>query len=524
MSRFCLVLAMLLLSLTAHANERPATVLLITSDTLRDAWKPWAAWKTRQGKPTVIYTVEEIAKTYNGKDIQAKIRACVLAHIELRATRWIVLGGDSQPGAKGHVPHRATPHRALRRPGRQFVGPDKIEVGGGNIPTDLYYISPRGKDWDANDDGIYGAWPADKDAIAYTHPSGACIARIPLKTVADVQAYTAKVIGYESRYPTQGFAKKFMYTNTVRQSEPKVRKSWDANISKAWKGGEALRFFYRSSPWDTQDSKYALKEGNWVEKLNQKTASKMHMHGHGMPTFWVLEGPEGRSMVSKKTIEKLNNKDGYVIVTTVSCFTGQFDTVGDPCIAESMLRAKDKGAIIMLAPSRSGIPVFHNPRTDFMLMMTQGKMDGTTESFTRFWMNGLTQQSDGGYLTAGEAWARTKKDMTRHAVKTEGYHMVQCELNLLGDPTLDLRAKDPITPQVEAEAMIAKGAQTYEVQTTAGLTVCLWKGSEIYLVQKADANGLAKFEISPKSGGKLLLTVSGANANSVTRDVIVLNN
>ncbi len=516
-------LAILFSSAPVAAGDRPATVLLITSKELAAAWKPFADWKTRQGKATEILTVGRIAKDYKGKDIQQKIRAAVQAYIAKRGSKWIILGGDSTPGGKGVVPHRATHHSMLGRARTpRFRGPGKMGTGGPDLPTDLYYISPPTHDWDANDDGKYGGWRTDRKAIAYTHPGGACIGRIPLRSPADVKAYTEKVIGYESRYPTKGLAGKFLYTNTTRGSEPKVRRSWDSYISKAWPGGEVFRFFHTSTPWDkARKASYALNASNFSARIADKTAAKMHMHGHGMPQFWVLEHSSGRSLVTGKVVGQLANRDAYLAITTVSCFTGQFDTAGDPCIAETMLRAPHKGAILVAAPSRPGVPIFHNPRRDFPLMIREGKLDGTTETMTRFWVHALGKLPDGRYLTAGQAFAATKADMAPHAAKTAGYHMIQCELNLLGDPTLDLRARDPITCVLKAPKTLKVGKQTLKVTTSPGATICAWKGGEVYAVTRADKQGRASVAINPHSAGKLLLTACGPCFNTVCRDIPV---
>jgi len=516
---------------SAEAKARPATVLLLTSKNLAGAWKPFADWKTRQGKAAEILTVEQIAKEYKGKDIQQKIRNAVQAYIAKRGTKWVILGGDSQPGGKGVVPHRSTRHAMLGRARTpRFPGPGKMGTGGPDLPTDLYYISPPTHDWDANDDGKYGDWKTDRKAIAYTHPSGACIGRIPVRSAADVKAYTDKVIGYESRYPAKDFAAKFLYTNTTNGSEPKVRRSWDGYISKAWPGGKVFRFFHTSTPWDksldqkapkVKRTSYPLNAANWSARIASKTASKMHMHGHGMPQFWVLEHRSGRSLVTSKVAGNLANLDAYLTITTVSCFTGQFDTAGDPCIAETMLRAPNRGAVLIVAPSRPGVPIFHNPRRDFPLMIREGKLDGTTETMTRFWVHALTKQPDGRYLTAGQAMASVKADMAPHAAKTEGYHMIQCELNLLGDPTLDLRACDPVTPALKAPKSLTAGKQTLNVTTSPGAMVCGWKGDEVYAVALANMQGKASLKIAPTTAGKLLLTACGPCFNTVCREITI---
>ena len=36
-------------------------------------------------------------------------------------------------------------------------------------------------------------------------------------------------------------------------------------------------------------------------------------------------------------------------------------------------------------------------------MIHRGKLDGTTMTMTRFWVNGLQPLPSGGYLTAGQA-------------------------------------------------------------------------------------------------------------------------
>ena len=117
---------------------------------------------------------------------------------------------------------------------------------------------------------------------------------------------------------------------------------------------------------------------------------------------------------------------------------------------------------------------------------------------------------------------KAKFAMTEDARKTAGYHLCICELNLLGDPTLDMRASVPRVPKLECPAAIATGKQSVEIVTDVpGSTVCLWKGLEVYSVAVADADGKAKFQIAPASAGRLLVTVSGRNLNSITKSISV---
>ena len=76
---FCCVV--LLLSATflyvdkpASKQQHPATVLLITSKPLADAWQPFAQWKMRLGKSTIVITTAEITKRYKGADLQVALK------------------------------------------------------------------------------------------------------------------------------------------------------------------------------------------------------------------------------------------------------------------------------------------------------------------------------------------------------------------------------------------------------------------------------------------------------------------
>ena len=239
----------------------------------------------------------------------------------------------------------------------------------------------------------------------------------------------------------------------------------------------------------------------------------MHIHGHGSQNSWNLEK---RQSFKADHIAKLTNKNAYVALTTVSCFTGHYDGSKEPTITESMLRCPDAGAILIVAPSRAGVPIFHSP-DDMRLMMTEGKMDATTETMTNFWLFALR---DG--LTAGQAIQKAKAEMIDDAATSAGHHFIQCELNLLGDPTLDLRPGKVFTPKVKAPASIAMGVTEILVETDkSNLTVCLWKEQEVYAVATTDDAGQATLNVQPRTTGEMRLTVSGLNANVVQKNITV---
>ena len=494
-----LVLAVLLsMSFSLFAtSKRPDTVLLICHDSHVQAWQTFANWKTSIGKSTKIISTKTIAEKYNGKDIQEKIRLCCVDHIKNNGTKWVILGGDSQPGGKGLVPDRDTAHRNM------FAKYN-------DIPTDVYYLSE--KNWDANGDGIYGVWGQDNANISYINTK-ATIGRIPIRTVADIKAYTDKIIAYESKYPEKNFASNMVYTCPERGAYNKLHTSKN-ELGESWKGGQLMQYFGNKTPWDKKRAgDHELLPNNWVSLINNKSTGKMHIHGHGFLPVWVLEK---KQTVNARHVNQLKNENAYLTMTTVSCFTGQYDSVKDPSITESMLRKPKGGAVIILAPSREGVPVFHNPRIDFGLM-AQGKMDGTTGTLTNFWRHALSED-----LTAGEAMRAAKIDMLDDAKKSANYHYIQCEINLLGDPTLDLRARNPKTPKIVAAKSIKKGKQKLLIKTdTAHATVCLWDGKDLYHTAKTDSKGQLSLSINPSKAGTINLTVSGPSLNVSSHKITV---
>ncbi|MDF1745219.1 MAG: C25 family cysteine peptidase [Gimesia sp.] len=480
----------------ALANSRAATILLITADEIADAWKPFAEWKTQGGKATKIITVQQIAKQYEAKSIQEQIRLCVCDHTDRHDTRWVILGGDSLPGGNGLVPGGHTTVHAQEPEG---------------IPTDIVYLSKT--NWDADGDGIYGEWEDDRKAISY--PDGSVgLGRIPVRTAADVKAFTEKVIAYESRYPTGDFAQQMVYTCTDNPAYAKLRKSWDGHVSKVWQQGKVSRFFSEVTPWDKKDEpgSYDLSAEHLVSLINGKTTGKLHIHGHGHLPGWVLEG----SMFSAKHVGQLKNDGAYPLITTVSCNTGEYDSANDPSIVESMIRQPQGGSVAVVAPIRTGKPHFHE-RSDFRLMVLEGKLDGTTMTMTRYWSHGL-----GRGLSTGEALMQAKADMTEDALKTPGYHLCICELNLLGDPTLGMRSKSPRTPKLIAPKTIGTGKQAIVIETDApNSMVCLWRENAIRAMQPTDATGKVTFEYSNATAGTLLATLNGPNLNRVTAQIEV---
>ncbi len=483
--------------LIAQEASSPAA-LVVTSPELADHWKTYAEWKTRLGTRTRIVTTDAIDKSDSDQeaDLQEKIRRYVRLAIDSENVKAVIIGGDSLPGGKGHVPDRDTLHQTMW--GRNA-----------DIPTDIFFLSQG--TWDADGDGVFGEFEEDRAAINYPDGSEG-IGRIPVRTPADVAAYVEKVIAYDSAFPTGEFAERMIYTCAVPGAEAKLGTSWGKGISKSWTAGKGEMFYTSRTPWDRETSgDFALSPKHMVELINKNQVGKFHIHGHGLGDGWILEDDEKLGYAS---LRELTNRGAYPIITTVSCFTGFFDSGKDPCITEAMLRLPQAGAIAILAPCREGKPHFTDPKRDFPLMMSEGKMDGTTETMTRFWKHALTDAAN-----TGTAFTRVKADLAKRALTNANFHMAMCELNFLGDPLLVVHATSPKTIPAKMPQALKTGKQVVTMtDLPVGTIVTISDGKKIYGQETADASGKVDISVTvPEVVGKMSVGLVCRGYNGIVK-------
>jgi hypothetical protein len=133
--------------------------IIITSESLKAAFKPLADWKTKKGLFAIIKTTEDIAASFTGSDLQEKIRNYLIsAYGKWGATIFVLLGGNIDIV-----------------PSRYVSG---VEVGDKTgYPTDKYYSTST--------EGVGGG-----SLFNY-------IGRIPVSNTTETNTYVNKLIHYE---------------------------------------------------------------------------------------------------------------------------------------------------------------------------------------------------------------------------------------------------------------------------------------------------------------------------------------
>ena len=134
--------------------------------------------------------------------------------------------------------------------------------------------------------------------------------------------------------------------------------------------------------------------------------------GHGSVELWAQE-----KILAVNDVAKLTNREKLPIIFTVTCLSGLFQHPIKPSLGETLVRAKNGGAVAALVPSSAAI------LTD-QRVLAQGLAAAL----------GASAGTDGP-KTLGDAVLAAQQSITN---ASGGVREVLLTFNLLGDPTLPL--------------------------------------------------------------------------------------
>lgn len=158
--------------------------IILTTESLKEHWKPLADFRNSMGIKTEIFTVEWVISNFNGNSIPERIRNFLRYAYENWGISALLIGADAQ-----YIP-------PLRTNITLFT--DTIGDIYGNwfrnfLLTDYYYSALDG-DWNLNDDEWDGS---EGDVYADLVPD-IMVGRVPFNTPSEIQNYIQTVIRYET--------------------------------------------------------------------------------------------------------------------------------------------------------------------------------------------------------------------------------------------------------------------------------------------------------------------------------------
>jgi len=432
--------------------------VIITTSEFVEALQPLAEWKRMRGVPTVIRTIGWIQQAFpNGVDLAEKMRNFIRWSYENRGTKYVLLAGDVE-----------------------FVPTRIIHTGGSTFAADYYFADLDGT-WNADQDDTFGEAADGLDGYPETY-----VARIPVRSVADIQRFTEKLFQYEKLdKPAEntGFPANVLYmaADLSRQDDGKdlITKHVDPEINPA---------FQRTML--TQSADIGSNPEVPRAAMNQ-SYGLIFSESHGL-FFKIRPGARGSDLYNYDMEELTTPVPGIWYIA--SCSTND---ILKRSISKNYILSPTGGGVAYIGNSSYEYPFsgIYLQKEFYNLVFTQHKYHLSEAHY-------LSRKIYLGYLNY-EGPSR----------------IIVYSTLVLGDPEMPIWTQKPSSFQIaKSEYLYGEQKQLYvavkdsSAQTpVAGAAVVLYKKNELYQMQYTDANGVALFNRELLSGDSIRFVVSRHN-------------
>ena len=351
-----------------------ADLIIVTVPQFRAALEPLVAARQKQGLRVAVVDVEQVYDTFSaGEPGPEAIRAFVQyarAQWPAPAPRYLLLAGDAS-----YDPHG-------------YLGGAEQDI----VPTQLVHTVFSG--WTASD-----VWYALPDDTAEALPALA-VGRLPAQNPEQLATMVAKTLEYES----------VDRAATWRHDALLVADNDESGFAEAAKTFSDQLTGYQARAVTLEGDGSSTRQ-ELAQAFAQGTGL-LGYFGHGSVELWAQE-----KILAVNDVAKLTNREKLPIIFTVTCLSGLFQHPIKPSLGETLVRAKNGGAVAALVPSSAAI------LTD-QRVLAQGLAAAL----------GASAGTDGP-KTLGDAVLAAQQSITN---ASGGVREVLLTFNLLGDPTLPL--------------------------------------------------------------------------------------
>lgn len=467
-------------------------LLIITPQAFEDEFEDLSSLYLIRGLLTEVATVEDITSTMSGQDAQEQIRNYIIQEYTAHNIESVLLGGDVE-----HVPYRG--FYCYVQSGAGYSDDD--------IPADLYYSALDGT-WNDNGDNLWGEIGED-DLLPEI-----AVGRFSFSNQTELNAMLNKTTAYQDT-PILG-----EFTNPLLAGEH----LWSDPLT--W-GSDYLRLLvgYHDDngyttigipPEHTIDTLYERWQ-SWygstiISEINEGK-SFVHHSGHANSSSVMHLGIGDITNANFSQVNGITHN--FTFVQSHGCICGAFDD--SDCIMEHMVKIENFAAAV-IGNSRYG-------------WFNEGQTEGPAAHLHREMMDALYEEQIG---RIGAAFVECKIQ-TAPWITAPGQHEEGAlrwnfyDINILGDPSLQIWTDEPFTPTAVFTAPILVGATSMEVTVTnagtpvEGLSCTLTKDGVFHGTATSDANGDATIMIDPliTNVGTASLTISGYNCLTTTYNIVV---
>ena len=472
-------------------NAEQNDILIITGADWVDDLHDYADFKKERGYLVSFKTTEDIYTNYSGLDDQDKIRNCIIDYYQNQGTQYVILGGDADPYV---IPDRIVPHRG-------FTAYDDR-----NIPADMYYACLDGT-WNDDGDNKWGE-PGEDDLLAELS-----VGRLCFDSPAELENMIDKLILYQDSPVIEDIEKALMLGENL-DSQP----TWGGDSKDEVADGsntfghdtEGVPEYFEVTRLYDRDINY--NKHDIFDEFSDNGTHMLNHLGHSNTTYNM------KMNTSDLTTGHFSNDGisrGFVIGYSQGCYNGSFDnrgtnpnSYGSDCFAEQ-ITAIETAEVASIANSRYG---WYSP----------GNTNGPSQFFDREFYDAIYGEDIYGI---GFANGDSKEDNIGYITADQIGRWCAYELNVFGDPSMDIWTAVPEDIAVAAQPVIAFGNSNFRVFTDAPYArIGLVQNGELVGRGVADDEGFLDLQLFDpvNSTDTLTLSVIAHDRNRFTQDITVI--
>ncbi|MBL7104731.1 MAG: hypothetical protein ISS18_10400 [Bacteroidales bacterium] len=434
-------------------------ILLITNNALLSAFDTYVEFKTATGYIVKAITIEDIYSQYSGNDNQEKIRNCIIDYYQNYGISYVILGGDSDPN---NSPHYIIPHRGFYANAYGTTDTD--------IPADIYYSNLDGN-WNNDGDNMWGE-PGEDDLY-----SEVSIGRICVDNTTEIQNFSQKLLMYQDS-PVINDIEKALMLGELLWDDP----TWGGDYKDEVAYGSSnhgyttagvsanftiTRLYEKLASWDKYDI---------FNQFNNTGVNLLNHLGHSNTNYNMLMY---NSDLTTTNFQNDGVSRGFVIGYSQGCYNGSFDNrnsygsySNDDCFAEKITTLAT-AEVASIGNSRYGWGM-------------HSSTDGSSQYFDRQFYDAIFGEN---ITNIGDANADSKEDNVSY-INVGAIRWCFYELNLFGDPTMDIWTDVPTDIVATYPSSVSIGATQITFQTDAPYArIGISQNNELIGRAVAGANG-----------------------------------
>ncbi|MBN1425783.1 hypothetical protein JXA88_14620 [Candidatus Fermentibacteria bacterium] len=458
-------------------RDVPYDLLIVTNNAQQANLNSYVNYKTVRGWRIAVETVESIYAAYTGVDNPDKIRNCIIDYYTNNGIQYVMLGGDNE-----NVPHRGL----YNDPGWGYEDDD--------IAADLYFAGLDGN-WNTDGDGLWGENSLESDLVAEVY-----VARVCGDNATEFTNFYNKTVAYQTN-PIVSECTEALMVGELLWSDP----TYGGDYKDEIKFGASTHGYTTVGfpPNFDVATLYDRDLGTWnaMSQLRPLLNNGVHLvnHlGHADVTYYM------RLYNSDLTDANFTNNGvnhSFYITYSQGCYCGSFDnrtTSGgytSDCINERIAFELAHGAVANISCSRYG-------------WGAHSSTNGSSQYYDRQFFDALFGE---GITNIAEANQDSKEDNIPY-IGFEQNRWCYYELNVLGDPLLDIWTAQPTTMVVNHAAAYVIGEATFTVSVpgVAGARVAFSRDGVLLGSAITDGSGTAivEFDTPPQTPGPMDLYVS----------------